>query len=90
MPVAEKDSVCEDLEADSRSSKGSTVTRVLDILESVASAEKALTPTEIADQLAIPKASVHSCAPRWSNTGISRRGSMAEACRLVIDSITWL
>ena len=59
MPVAEKDSVCEDLEADSRSSKGSTVTRVLDILESVASAEKALTPTEIADQLAIPKASVH-------------------------------
>ena len=39
--------------------KGSTVTRVLDILDVVASAERPVSPTEIADVLSIPKASVH-------------------------------
>lgn len=46
-------------ESENRSSKGSTVTRVLDILDAVADADRPLSPTEIADQLAIPKASVH-------------------------------
>jgi DNA-binding IclR family transcriptional regulator len=46
-------------EAYNRNPKGSTVTRVLDILDAVAEADRPLSPTEIADQLAIPKASVH-------------------------------
>lgn len=40
-------------------SKGSTVTRVLDILNAVADADRPLSPTEIAENLSIPKASVH-------------------------------
>ncbi|MFK7852575.1 MAG: IclR family transcriptional regulator [Granulosicoccus sp.] len=39
--------------------KGSTVTRVLDILDVVASAQRPVSPTDIADQLDIPKASAH-------------------------------
>jgi DNA-binding IclR family transcriptional regulator len=46
-------------ETDFRNPKGSTVTRVLDILDAVADADRPMSPTEIADQLAIPKASVH-------------------------------
>lgn len=42
-----------------RSVKGSTVNRVLDILEMVASSERPLSPTELAVQLKIPKASLH-------------------------------
>lgn len=49
----------DDIQADNRSSKGSTVTRVLDILNAVAAADRPLSPTEIAESLAIPKASVH-------------------------------
>jgi len=48
-----------EIRADVKSPKGSTVTRVLDILNAVADSEKPLTPTEIAEQLGIPKASVH-------------------------------
>jgi len=39
--------------------KGSTVNRVLDILDMVASSERPLSPTELAVQLNIPKASLH-------------------------------
>lgn len=39
--------------------KGSAITRVLDILEAVASSERPLTPTELSDVLDIPKASIH-------------------------------
>ncbi len=46
-------------ELEPRSPKGSTVTRVLDILDTIADADRPLSPTEIADQLGIPKASVH-------------------------------
>jgi len=49
----------DDNDSETRNSKGSTVTRVLDILDAVADADRPLSPTEIADQLAIPKASVH-------------------------------
>ncbi|MFT6639730.1 MAG: IclR family acetate operon transcriptional repressor [Flavobacteriaceae bacterium] len=48
-----------EIESDGKSPKGSTVTRVLDILNAVADADRPLSPTEIAEQLAIPKASVH-------------------------------
>ena len=44
---------------DSRPVKGSTVGRALDILEAVTSAERPLTPTEIAATLDLPKATVH-------------------------------
>lgn len=46
-------------ESDGKNPKGSTVTRVLDILNAVADADRPLSPTDIAEQLAIPKASVH-------------------------------
>lgn len=39
--------------------KGSTVNRVLDILEMVAASERPLSPTDLAVQLNIPKASLH-------------------------------
>ena len=62
--------------------KGSTVTRVLDILEAVAASDRPLTPTDLADQLAIPKASVHRlCASMeeqgFLQTRISGRGLQA-------------
>ncbi len=48
-----------DNELDQRQPKGSTVTRVMDILKAIADADRPLSPTEIAQQLDIPKASVH-------------------------------
>lgn len=49
----------EDKLAETRPVKGSTVNRVLDILETVASSERPLSPTDLAVQLDIPKASLH-------------------------------
>jgi len=46
-------------QAPERPVKGSTVNRVLDILEMVAASERPLSPTELAVQLNIPKASLH-------------------------------
>jgi len=46
-------------EAENRTPKGSTVTRVLDILTAVTDSSHGVTPTELAEQLAIPKASAH-------------------------------
>lgn len=46
-------------ESENRSAKGSTVTRVLEILTSVTDASQPLSPTELAEKLDIPKASVH-------------------------------
>ena len=45
-------------ETDTKNPKGSTVTRVLDILNAVADADRPLSPTEVAEQLAIPKAPI--------------------------------
>ena len=42
-----------------RPTKGSTVSRILDILEMVASSDRPLSPTDLAVQLNIPKASLH-------------------------------
>ncbi len=42
-----------------RNTKGSTINRVLDILETVAASERPLSPTDLAVQLGIPKASLH-------------------------------
>lgn len=46
-------------QAEPRPVKGSTVNRVLDILETVAASERPLSPTDLAVQLNIPKASLH-------------------------------
>ncbi len=48
-----------DSSSSDRPVKGSTVNRVLDILEMVAASERPLSPTELAVQLNIPKASLH-------------------------------
>lgn len=42
-----------------KATKGSTVSRVLDILDAVAQAERPMSPADLADQLGIPKASLH-------------------------------
>lgn len=65
-----------------RGTKGSTVTRVLDILDTVAAAERPLSSKEIAETLAIPKASVHRlCAALedhgYLQTRLSGRGLQA-------------
>jgi len=46
-------------EVPKRPVKGSTVNRVLDILEVIATSERPMSPTELAVQLDIPKASLH-------------------------------
>lgn len=50
-------------------SKGSTVTRVLDILEAVALSPHPLTPTELSDELQIPKASIHRLCSTLESVG---------------------
>lgn len=65
-----------------RTAKGSTVTRVLDILGAIAEADRPLSPTEIAETLDIPKASVHRlCASMedhgYLQTRLSGRGLQA-------------
>lgn len=69
-------------ESETRHAKGSTVTRVLDILDAIAEADRPLSPTEIADQLAIPKASVHRLCSSleeygYLQTRLSGRGLQA-------------
>jgi len=49
----------EESQAEPRPVKGSTISRVLDILETVAASERPLSPTDLAVQLDIPKASLH-------------------------------
>lgn len=49
----------EKTQAEPRPVKGSTISRVLDILETVAASERPLSPTDLAVQLNIPKASLH-------------------------------
>lgn len=69
-------------EREAKNPKGSTVTRVLDILNAVADANRPLTPTEIAEQLTIPKASVHRLCSAleehgYLQTRLSGRGLQA-------------
>jgi len=69
-------------EGDIKSTKGSTVARVLDILNTIADADRPLTPTEIAGRLSIPKASAHRlCASLeeygYLKTRLSGRGFQA-------------
>lgn len=50
--------------------KGSAVTRALDILEAVAIAERPLTPSELCEQLGIPKATVHRLCSGMEERGL--------------------
>lgn len=57
-----------------RAPRGSTVGRVLDILDTVAQSERALTPTELAASLSLPKATVHRlCATLEENGYLQMR-----------------
>lgn len=56
-------------EPENRTTKGSTVTRVLDILTSVTEARQPLTPTELAERLNIPKASAHRLCSTLEEAG---------------------
>lgn len=56
-------------DTDQRHPKGSTVTRVLDILKAIADTDRPLSPTEIAEQLDIPKASVHRLCATLEESG---------------------
>lgn len=49
--------------------KGSSITRVLDILDMVASSERPLTPTDLAQALNIPKASLHRLVTTMEEQG---------------------
>ena len=51
------------------SQKGSSVTRVLDILEAVALAARPVTPSELHEQLDIPKATVHRLCAQLEDQG---------------------
>ena len=54
--------------------KGSSIQRVLDILEVVAESERSLTPTELSVILGIPKASVHRLCGTLESRGFLQMG----------------
>jgi len=56
-------------ESDIRSAKGSTVTRVLDILTTVTAANQPVTATELSEMLDIPKASAHRLCTTLEDAG---------------------
>ena len=56
-------------ESENRAAKGSTVSRVLDILATVTEAKQPITPTELAEQLKIPKASAHRLCTTLEEAG---------------------
>jgi len=56
-------------ESENRTPKGSTVARVLDLLTAVTAAEQPTTPTELAEQLGIPKASAHRLCAALEEAG---------------------
>ena len=56
-------------ETENRTTKGSTVTRVLSILTAVTEANQPITPTELAEQLNIPKASSHRLCSTLEEAG---------------------
>lgn len=54
--------------------KGSSITRVLEIIEAVAEARDPLTPTALADRLDIPKASAHRLVQTLEREGFLQTG----------------
>jgi len=58
--------------AEARVRKGSTVSRVLGILDAIAQSGRPLTPTEIAVELELPKATVHRLCTTLEEQGYLR------------------
>lgn len=54
--------------------KGSSITRVLEIIEAVAAAKDPLTPTALAEKLGIPKASAHRLVQTLESEGFLQFG----------------
>ncbi len=82
-------------ESENRATKGSTVNRVLDILTSVTDAKQPITPTELAEQLEIPKASAHRLCSTLEEAGflqsrLNGRGLVAgpKLQRIALDVIS--
>ncbi|MFK7994969.1 MAG: IclR family transcriptional regulator [Granulosicoccus sp.] len=72
-------------DTENRTAKNSTVARVLDILSAIAAADRPLSPTEIAETLSLPKASVHRLCTTLEEQGylqtrMSGRGLQAGRC----------
>lgn len=68
-----------------RREKGSSIVRVLDILDAVARAERPMSPTDIAYELDIPKATAHRLVQTLEAEGfvqLNMRGNLVAAQRL--------
>ncbi|GAB3384954.1 hypothetical protein GCM10027514_25350 [Azotobacter armeniacus] len=68
-----------------RKSKGSSISRVLEIIEAVAQAERALSPAELAFMLDIPKLSIHRLLQQLQADGylqVNLRGLIVPSDRL--------
>lgn len=68
-----------------RREKGSSILRVLEIVEAVASASKPMTPTELSKQLEIPKATGHRLVQTLEKEGFlqtNMRGFVMPGARL--------
>lgn len=82
-------------ETEARPAKGSTVNRVLDILTCVTEASQPISPTELAEQLSIPKASAHRLCATLEQAGflqsrLNGRGLVAGAKlqRMALDVLS--
>lgn len=82
-------------ETETRPTKGSTVNRVLDILTRVTEASQPMTPTELAEQLHIPRASAHRLCATLEQAGflqsrLNGRGLVAGAKlqRMALDVLS--
>ncbi|MBR9884524.1 MAG: helix-turn-helix domain-containing protein, partial [Oceanospirillales bacterium] len=71
--------------SNTRREKGSSILRVLEIIESVANASKPMTPTELANHLDIPKATGHRLVQTLEKEGFlqtNMRGFVVPGARL--------
>lgn len=67
------------------SEKGSSITRVLEIIEAVARAQRPMSPADLADQLGIPKPSIHRLLAQLEGDGYlqsNMRGLLVPGNRL--------
>ena len=73
--------------------KGSSITRVLEIIEAVAAAKEPLNPTALAEKLDIPKASAHRLVQTLESEGflqVGLRGGLLPGERLHATAVNIL
>ena len=73
--------------------KGSSITRVLEIIEAVAAAKEPLSPTALAERLDIPKASAHRLVQTLEKEGFLQfglRGGLLPGERLHVAALSIL